>query len=217
MGNSIVLIHAGIGVLFVLYLLLRLIISVFGVNDPEYQTIMRRRFRIPDYAFIGLLLITGLYPIFILGQLELYHLLKIVLLAILLWSSRIAQMNFVLASLLGIALVILAGYSSFTDSPKFPKAESSFEKDYPEVSALSGLEKGKVIFNTICAECHGEDGRKGLFQAADLTQSTLSTIQKVDMVANGSPLTVMRSFSNDLTDEEINAVVLYIEEYFAEE
>ncbi len=212
MGNNIVLIHAGIGVLFLIYLLLRLIISVFGVSDPEYQTIIRRKFRIPDYVFVGLLLITGLYPIFILGQIELYHLLKILLLALLFWSSRVSKMNFVRASLLGIIVLIVSGYSSFTDSPSFPSTKSSFEKDHPEIITLSGLDKGEVIFNTICAECHGKDGRKGLFQAADLTKSRLSTEQKVEIVSKGSPLTVMRSFSNELSNEEIETVVKYIEE-----
>ncbi|MEQ9099686.1 MAG: cytochrome c [Imperialibacter sp.] len=216
MENNIVLIHAGIAVLFALYLLLRLTISLFGLKSPEYQAIMRRKFRIADYCFVGLILVSGLYPIIILGKIELYHALKIILLGLVFWASRISTMNYVGASLLGLLLLAAAGYTSFTDSPVFPKAGSTFEKDHPEVATLSNTEKGRAIFSSICAECHGNDGKKGLFHAADLTLSKLTTEQKIEIVKEGSPLTVMRSFSKELSAKEIEAVVTYVEKYMVE-
>lgn len=212
MENNIVLVHAGIAVLFVLYLLVRILISIFGLNNPEYQGIMRRKFRIPDYAFFILLFATGMYPILALGKIELYHLLKLFFLAFIFWSSRMSKMNFTGASFIGLVLLIASAYTSFTDTPTFPKERSSFEKDHPEIVDLSVIEKGEVIFNTKCAECHGRDGKKGRFQAADLTKSSLPFDDKVETVNEGVPLTVMRSFSVELSEEEIAAVVTYIEE-----
>lgn len=212
MENNIVLIHAGIAVLFVLYLLVRILISIFGLNNPEYQGIMRRKFRIPDYVFLVLLFVTGMYPIIALGKIELYHILKLLFLIFIFWSSRMSKMNFTGASFIGLILLIASGYTSFTDTPTFPKERSSFEKDHPEIIGLSVVEKGAVIFNSKCAECHGRDGKKGRFQAADLTKSSLPFDDKVETVKDGVPLTVMRSFSMELSEEEITAVVSYVEE-----
>lgn len=211
MENYIVLIHAGLAVLMILYLLVRLFISFFGMSDKEYQQIMRRKFRIPDWIFIVLLAITGIYPILILGNIEFYHILKIALLGLVIWITRFNHtINFTGATILVIASISLAGYMSFIDSPKFPVAKGTFEQDHPEITGLSKLEKGQVIFTALCTQCHGEDGKLQRFQAADLTQSKLNLEEKVKMIENGSPLTVMRSFKNELSQSEIEAVALYV-------
>lgn len=211
MEKNIVLIHAGIGVLLVLYLLLRILISLFGLFNKEYQQAIRSKFRISDWIFGGFLAITGLYPILVLGEIELYHIIKIVLLAAVLWLSRYAHsLNFALASLLCFGLVLYSGYASFTDTPTFPKEQGTFARDYPEISELGELKKGEFIFTTLCAQCHGNNGKKGLFGAADLTVSELNLDAKIKMIKDGSPLTVMRSFKNELSEDEINAVAKYV-------
>ncbi|MEQ9305810.1 MAG: cytochrome c [Marinoscillum sp.] len=76
---------------------------------------------------------------------------------------------------------------------------------------MSSEEQGAMIYTNICAKCHGEDGRKGLFDAADLSLGTLNTSEKIEVVTHGSPLTVMRSFKEELTEDQIIAVVNYVE------
>ncbi len=211
MERNLILIHAGLSVIFLLYLLVRLFFSLFGLNNKEYQQAMRSKFKIPDWIFFGLIVSTGLYPIVVLAEIELYHLLKFILLLSVAWMSRYAhQLNFALASFLSMGVLIYAGYASFTDKPTFPRAQGTFEKDYPEISALNELEKGERIFSTICAKCHGNDGKKGLFGASDLTISEYDIDQKVDLITNGSPLTVMRSFKKELSPGEIQAVAKYV-------
>jgi len=172
---------------------------------------MRRKFRIPDWIFISLLLLGGLYPIIILGRIDLYHIIKIGLLGAVLWLSRFGQiLNFAWGTAIAILLIGYSGYLSIIDKPVFPVEVGAFAKEHPEMSALSEVERGRYIFTTICNQCHGDDGKKGLFQAADLTQTTLSLEQKIETISKGSPLTVMRSFSLELTQEEIENVADYI-------
>ncbi len=126
---------------------------------------------------------------------------------------QIFQCSYLLASLLSIGLTIYSGYASFADKPIFPKDQGTFEKDYPEISELSEIEKGERIFTTLCSRCHGNDGKKGLFGASDLTTSTYTVEQKVDLITKGSPLTVMRSFKKELSGEEIQAVAKYVHQF----
>ena len=211
MEKNIVLIHAALAILFLLYLLVRLLFSLFGLNNKEYQEAIRAKFRISDWFFLILIALTGLYPIVVLGEIELYHLIKLALLGVILWISRYStKLNFAFATLLSIGLLIYSGYASFTDTPTFPREQGTFEKEHPEISQLSEIEKGERIFTTLCARCHGNDGKKGLFGAADLTISAYSIDKKIDLIEKGSPLTVMRSFKDELSSQEIRAVAKYI-------
>ncbi|MEP5611623.1 MAG: c-type cytochrome [Cyclobacteriaceae bacterium] len=213
MEQNIVLIHAGLAVIFLLYLFVRLVFSLFGLTNKEYQQAIRARFKVSDWTFFFLLLPTGLYPILVLGDIELYHLIKLLLLVGILWTSRFARnLNFALSSFVSIIFLISAGYSSFTDMPVFPKEQGTFAKDHPEMLNLTEQKKGELIFTTLCVQCHGNDGKKGLFGAIDLTESNVSLDQKIKTITNGSPLTVMRAFAGDLSSQEIEAVAKYVDQ-----
>jgi len=210
MDNFIIIAHVLIVLVFILYLLVRFVISLFGLTNSEFQSILRSRFSISDWTFSLLVTITGIYPLIALGRFELYHILKLMALALILFLLRYAKkINFTLATTLSIVLIAVASVSSFKDQPTFPVEAGTFGKQYPEISSMSEIEQGQFIFTKLCVECHGHDGKKGRFQAADLTISKLSLQQKEQTVRNGSPLTVMRSFEKELSDKEIEAVVDY--------
>ena len=214
MENYIVLIHAGVAVIFTFYLIVRLFISLFGLRNKDYQNLMRVKFRKPDWIFIVAIGITGIYPIVVLAQIELYHLIKLILFGFVIWSSRYAtNLNFAGVSLVALLIMVWSGYSSFSDAPKFPKMAGTFEKQYPEVASLTELEKGEAIFTNLCIQCHGNDGKKRRFQAADLTQSQLTLEERIEIITKGSPLTVMKSFVKDLSSDEIHAVAKYASEF----
>lgn len=217
MGNYTILIHAGFAVLLVLYLLVRLLFSLFGLRDKDFQNALRRKFRIIDWVFLTILIITGIYPIIALGQFEFYHLIKVALTGGIVYIFRYNQtINLFLANLLVMAMVFVAGYTSFTDTPKFPREPGKFEKDHPEIASLPMLQKGEAIYRIKCAPCHGFDGKLRRFQAADLTRSTLDKAGKIKTINKGVPLSVMRSFTNELSPSEIEAVAQYVEQEFSE-
>ena len=109
-----------------------------------------------------------------------------------------------LALLSFIILVYIYGISE-TKSPNFKKekAPTTFEN-------TDATKSGKNIFDSQCTTCHGSDGKLGLSGAKDLTLSTLSHEEKVALITNGK--NVMKSFKNDLTPEQIEAVTNYVEQ-----
>ncbi|MDX2195321.1 MAG: cytochrome c [Cytophagales bacterium] len=66
---------------------------------------------------------------------------------------------------------------------------------------------GKTVYTKGCAMCHGEGGNAAIAGAADLSISTISDEQIKQILQNGK--NSMPKFNN-LTNEQMDAVVLYI-------
>ncbi|MGQ0810938.1 MAG: c-type cytochrome [Nitrospiraceae bacterium] len=89
-------------------------------------------------------------------------------------------------------------------------------------AALSpGLpEKGKVIFEQRCVECHGSEGRGDGAQAPFLSPRPASLVsaatsvksdqELLRIIANGKPRTAMPGWKDILTDEDQQHVLSYI-------
>lgn len=68
---------------------------------------------------------------------------------------------------------------------------------------------GKVLYAQYCTPCHGNDGRKGLGGAYDLTKSNLNATGRVYQITNGSLSKKMPAFKGQLTEQQIQAVADY--------
>lgn len=66
---------------------------------------------------------------------------------------------------------------------------------------------GMAIFRQYCVTCHGADGKLALNGAKDLTISTLTLEERINIITNGKKL--MTPFNEILTPEEIKAVAEY--------
>lgn len=66
---------------------------------------------------------------------------------------------------------------------------------------------GMAIFRQYCVVCHGADGKLALNGAKDLTISTLTLEERLNIITNGKKL--MTPFNEILTPEEIKAVAEY--------
>jgi cytochrome c6 len=66
---------------------------------------------------------------------------------------------------------------------------------------------GMAVFKQYCVSCHGADGKLGLSGAKDLTASTLTLDERVEVITKGRKL--MTPFGEVLTPEEIKAVAEY--------
>lgn len=66
---------------------------------------------------------------------------------------------------------------------------------------------GMAIFRQYCVVCHGADGKLALNGAKDLTISTLTLEERINIITNGKKL--MTPFNEILTPEEIKAVAEY--------
>lgn len=67
---------------------------------------------------------------------------------------------------------------------------------------------GKKVFTTYCVTCHGADGKMGLNGAKDLTQSTLTQEETIQVITNGRKM--MASYKSVLSPKEISEVAEYV-------
>lgn len=67
---------------------------------------------------------------------------------------------------------------------------------------------GASTFKKYCTACHGADGKMGLNGAADLTQTTLSKEEAVQVITNGRKL--MAPYKSILSADEISNVADYV-------
>lgn len=100
-------------------------------------------------------------------------------------------------------LVLLPLFSVF--------ACDSGEKAKPVIDPKTGEEvvSGKKLYSRNCTACHGDDGKLGYSDAKDLSVSTLSDDELLDIIVNGK--NGMMPYKSILTTEkEREAVVKYV-------
>lgn len=86
------------------------------------------------------------------------------------------------------------------------------------IAAGGDAAKGKSTFASLCARCHGLDGKGDGFMkfnppVADLTSSHIQgrlDVQLFKQIHDGKPNTAMGAWKNALSDEEIWDVLVYV-------
>ena len=76
-----------------------------------------------------------------------------------------------------------------------------------EPPAPTPVVDASVVYTKYCVLCHGNDGRRGLNGAGDLTKSTLPLEERIKQITLGKGL--MTPYAGILTPEEIAAVAAY--------
>jgi len=66
------------------------------------------------------------------------------------------------------------------------------------------------IYGYKCALCHGNDGKAGIAGATDLSASRIALQDRIDVITGGRGS--MMPFRDLLTQEEIEALAIYIEQ-----
>jgi mono/diheme cytochrome c family protein len=72
-------------------------------------------------------------------------------------------------------------------------------------------ENGLDIYTNNCVVCHGEKGDKGLMGAPNLSNSSMTLEQRIEIIQNGK--NTMPAFGSKLSSDEIKAVALYIQTF----
>ncbi len=99
-----------------------------------------------------------------------------------------------------VGLVLLLGACSSSD-------EQGIAKDPKKVD----LVKAETVFRSMCAICHGDDGKLGLAGAKDLSQSELELNEIKAIIKYGKGK--MTPFADRLSDKEIEMLAVYIEKF----
>ena len=212
MQSLIVPFHVLLVLLWGLHIVVRIVIASIGRYRGRSLIKTRRVMHKLDVGMASCICLLGFYPMVALSYFEMYHLLKLVLmLLVFIVLLKSGRLNFLSESVALALLFMMTFILGIKQAPIF----TDRERPSAPQTIVRGSIDGKAIFTKYCTQCHGADGKKGLFEAADLTATLLSAAQKKDAITNGIALTVMRSFKHDLTDQEIDAVVAYIEGFKA--
>lgn len=70
------------------------------------------------------------------------------------------------------------------------------------------INKGREVFESKCAKCHGTDGTKGKWGAKNLQLSRLADFDMKIIITNGKR--IMPAWGKRLTDDEMLSVIGYV-------
>ena len=81
--------------------------------------------------------------------------------------------------------------------------------------ALGEEMSGEKIYTQKCVSCHGKNGDLGVSGAADLSKSTKSLEEKIEVIKKGGPNGIMQAYGNNfggtLNDQQIQKLGEHIE------
>lgn len=211
MSTGFLHLHVFVTTLFLLFLAFKVVLLV--LNKTSLLETVRNKTKVVDMILGALLLITGIGLLVFKGSVPAYMTVKIVavLAAIPLGIIGLKKGNKLLAVLSLVLIVYIYGVAE-TKSYKFKKDKITVEQASEtiiEANADTQISNGKAIYEAACVECHGTDGKKGLFKAADLTASALSREEKINIISKGKG--TMQAYEDLLSAQDIESVVSYIE------
>jgi mono/diheme cytochrome c family protein len=211
--------HVLVVTLFLLFLLFKTILLLANKNELLAKV---RKLKMIDPILGVLMLATGGYLLSLYGAAAPTYLwvkLVIVLLIIPIGIIAFKKENKAMAIVAVLLTLYIYGASevgslTFSRNETVAVADESPANNAAEV-VIEGetaelIKNGKEVYIAECKKCHGEDGKKGLFKAPDLTQSKLNLSERVAWIKKGKG--VMPAYENELSASEIEAVALYLDE-----
>ena len=114
-----------------------------------------------------------------------------------------------------LALIVLAcgggdsNAQQASNSQTPAKKEKKAKKKKADAPSAAMLEAGATVFKTYCIVCHGADGKLGLNGAMDMSQSTLTHEEMVQVITKGR--NAMASYEAILKPDEIEAVAHHVQ------
>ena len=190
--------HLTAVLLLLLFILFKTILLL--ANKTDLLDKIRARTKVVDIILGVLALGTGIYLATLKPVIESYLLIKIILVLVAIPLGIVGlKKHLKPLAVLSVLLIIYVYGIGETQSYKFKR----------DPLVLSSPDQpGQEIYQKLCVECHGEDGKKGLYKAPDLTSSTLSRTETEQRIMNGKG--IMRGYSNELNEQQISAVIDYI-------
>ena len=170
--------------------------SLLVANKNENLKSFSKMFKVPEMIVSFLFLGTGVYMITQIPEIKSFMIIKLVCVFA---SIPIAIIGFKKSN------KILAVFSLLLIIGSYGLAEmSKKQKSGIQTTSVSGQE----IYSANCTSCHGNDGKKGLMGATDLSASALDENAAMEIIKNGKGR--MGAFGKDLSDEQISAVTKYV-------
>ena len=224
MAKGILHLHMTVVILFMLFFGYKLVLLF--ANKKATLATFRQKTKVVDMVLGSLILLTGGYLLYALHTFETYLMGKLILtlVAIPLGIISMKKENKILG-LLTMAIFVYNFGVAETHSLTFKreKIEIKTEAHDTDTTTVAGssantilnqneevaLKNGQAIYTQVCAACHGQDGKLGVGGAKDLSKSTLSHVEVVQMITKGKGL--MQPYEGVLSEQEIEAVASYAE------
>lgn len=190
--------HVAVVVMLLLVVLLKTILLV--ANKKELLDRVRAKSKVVDIILGILAVATGVYLTTLKLSVEPYLWIKILLVVIAIPVGIIGlKKHKKPLAILSVILIIYVYGIGETQSYKFKR---------DPVVITSNEHPGQEIYGKLCVECHGDDGRMGLFKASDLTSSILDETEMKERILQGKG--IMRGYKNELNNQQVEAVIQYI-------
>jgi mono/diheme cytochrome c family protein len=174
-------------------------------NNKDGLARFTKMVKVPEMIISVLFLATGVYMLTQIPEIKSFLIIKIVAVLV---SIPLAIIGFKKGNkaLAVISFLLLITAFGLAEMSKKQKSGDTTEQVAPGENATLNAED---IYTANCAKCHGDDGKSALLGASDLSISTLDANAKIEIVKHGKG--VMTPFEGILNDEQIGAVIGYIE------
>lgn len=221
--------HSSVVTVFLLLLVFKTVLLTLGKKILLAK--IRSKTKIADMILGTLIIVSGAYILFLYGTISSFYVVKFLLMLVAIPLGIIGlkreKVPFAWASVL--IFVYIYGVSetkslTFKPSHKFELSHievevANEEDDSVQSDAVAAImetqqatlvHNGKVIYQALCVQCHGDDGGKGLFKAPKLSESRLAMDARMDIIKNGKG---NMPHNKGLNEKELAAVATYIETF----
>jgi cytochrome c5 len=201
MYSQILLAHRIIVSLFLLHYVIKLVLLL--LDKEEALTSYTKATRIAEMIISTAFLVSGGWLMLSGAVFGNFTIVKLIFVFA---SIPIAVIGFKrkkkLLAVLSVVLLLLA--YGLAEMNKKAKAGGKID-----TSAAAGnpVEIGKIVYQTSCTKCHGEDGKLAASGAKDLSVTQLTIADQKSLIKSGK--NAMPAYTN-LTEEQLDGVVQYI-------
>lgn len=200
--------HKLVVVLFILIYLIKAILMLMGNKDVLGKFI--KIIRIPEMVVSALLFITGIVMLMNLPDFTTLFMIKllVVITAIPVAVMAYKKYNKLLAVLAVVLLISAYGLAEVYQAQFGKKQEVVNVITDPSAEGYTLENHGEALYQAQCVICHGDDGKANLAGAKDLTISTKTEAEVIDIIKNGK--NSMPKMGGIYNEQELKALNSYI-------
>jgi cytochrome c553 len=205
MQTGILHTHTTVVILFLGFFLFKTVLLLAG--RTEQLNAIREKTKLVDIILGVLILATGGYLMSILGFLDVYLWVKIIVVLALIPLGIVAMRKHSIP----MALVSLIGFVYIYGVAE-TKSLTMKRTNYAELASLGAepaLYSAETIYANECSRCHGVEGDAQVYKSANLKVSLLNVQQTAEVIRNGRGK--MKAYNNRLNDMQINALAEYVQ------
>jgi mono/diheme cytochrome c family protein len=200
--------HKLVVVLFIVIYLIKAVLLLMGNKDALNK--FNKRIKIPEMAISALFFITG---IIMLNNIANFTLLFGIKLSLVVLAIPVAVMAYKKYNK-GLAVLSIVMLLSAYGLAEMYKGQFAKKNVISEVvtdlddAQYNIAEHGAALFNAQCIVCHGADGKASLSGAKDLTLSTKTEAEMIQIIKTGK--NTMPKMADIYNESELTALANYI-------